>query len=117
MKCAACANDGWLPDVHRPARQWWDREPGYFAEEVARIRRDNRAELVDVLTPPRPPRAIPQFTPRQIAAELARQSARLARAELGYSDFTGPRAAEEHTLARRAELGLDVSLDLLEAVA
>lgn len=113
MKCRACSNDAGpngrpLPDVHRPAKMWWDREPGYVRDEIAReIAYANRPAITYAPEPYGTP--ICAMTPRQLVAELTRQSKRLANAVLGeYRDYTGPRAAEEYVTARRAELGLDL---------
>lgn len=86
--------------------QWWEREPGYFADELAAIRRANRR-------PPPPPlpalpkiKALSEYTPRELAAELAKQSKRLAAAQVG--DFSGPKAAEDWVAFRREQLGFNL---------
>lgn len=117
MKCRACIADmkhqfggGYfpLPDVHRPARMWWDREPGWVRDEI-------RAALR------RPSEAAPYWLKRVRPESLTDVSKRLARAALHDPRtgdvWTGPRAAEEWTLYRRAQLGLDVRLNLFEGAA
>lgn len=111
-KCRACANDTKalgrrfpLPDVHRPAVMWWDKEPGWVRDEIRRARpRPARLRLA-----PGPwlvgPVPVADMTPKQITAELTRQSKRLAAALVG--DFAGPKAAEEWTNYRREQLGLN----------
>lgn len=96
-----------MPDVHRPARAWWDRKPGWVRDEIrAALRRPQLAE---------------GWRTKPTRPTLAAISARLARAELTDPRtgevWTGPRAAEEWTLYRRAQLGLDVRLDLFREVA
>jgi hypothetical protein len=117
MRCAACANDvsHKLPSggdacarMRTTARQWWEREPGWFRDSI-------RDPAPLTYAPPPYGTPVSRMNEKQLAAELGRQSKRLGAALVG--DFAGPRAAEEYTLARRAELGLDVTLDLLEAVA
>jgi len=105
-KCRACANDAGkgapLPDVHRPANPWWERDPGWVKDDIRRA-------LVRSTLTPGPwlvgPVPVASMTPKQLAAELARQSKRLAAALVG--DFAGPRAAEQWTEYRREQLGLN----------
>lgn len=109
MKCRACRNDAGegrvLPDVHRPARSWWDREPGYVRDEIAReLAYANRPAITYEPIPYGTP--VCAMTPKQLVAELGRQSKRLANALVG--DYVGPRAAEQYIDARRLELQLDL---------
>ena len=98
--CNACAQDrrrGLLRDetvcrrVRSKALQWWERAPGYFADELkAELRRAGQEwwpRAGAVVSPDgrkigkdyrKTGPALSEMTPTQICAELARQSRRLA---------------------------------------
>lgn len=62
-------------------RPYWERPVGWFTEEAARIRREN-ARRVDPEPLPywgAPIKPLPLWTAREVLAELARHSRRLAR--------------------------------------
>lgn len=117
--CKACENDSARDyereicrRVHSTTPQWWEREPGYFADEVDAIRRAARRHAPALPKLPKV-KALCHYTVREIAVELDRQSKRLAKAELGTWEtgfYKGAKAAERYVEARRQELGLDATL-------
>jgi hypothetical protein len=91
---------------------WWEREPGWVRDEIRR----EHAIADGLPLSPLPGYGTPvcRMTPKQLTAELGRQSKRLAAALVG--DFAGPNAAENWTNYRREELGLN-DLTLFEECA
>lgn len=97
MKCKACARDmaNGVAQSHgaviacqrlrQKSKQWWEKEPGWFWREF----RPTSATAWHASFKPRQVLSLVTATPKQIVAELTRQSKRLA----GQPDITFEEAA------------------------